>query len=479
MMKKMLALALMLCVLLVCMAGTAMATVQVSYIEREWDETNKRVTEEECFKDLDSVTSVTSGMASWNDGWYVVMNDVTIDERITISGDVHLILADGCTLTANKGIRVPVGSGLTIYAQSSDEGTMGKLVAKGGKISPNYCAGIGGGSHESCGDITINGGKVEATGACATSGSHQSETGAGIGAGGSEKTASDFSRIVINGGIVNAYATQRGSSAIGTSNRSGRGNRIEINGGTVLAYAHYQGAVGAYAADVMVRGGTLSSYGNASICVDEGHITISDAEIIPYKTYYDTATIKNDDKNGTISISNSVVKVPVAGSGTVNVTNSILFERVNIGGQGYYHGYLSDDANSFTLQDDLVIEEKETLHVREGETLIIPEGVTLKVIGDMVVTGTIEEDGKLDCSEANAHPAKDYSVTSSVADGMIRWNLPATAARRRATRCTCRRRYTTASMSVRPIPYRRKAPCCSVPRRVWGIMDLQAHTPRH
>ena len=38
--------------------------------------------------------------------------------RVTVSGDVHLILADGCKLTAGTGIEVNSGNSLTIYAQS-------------------------------------------------------------------------------------------------------------------------------------------------------------------------------------------------------------------------------------------------------------------------------------------------------------------------------------------------------------------------
>ena len=60
-------------------------------------------------------TSVTSGSTSWTEGWYIVESDVTIGSRITVSGTVHLILADGLTLTAPKGIEVAKGNSLTIY----------------------------------------------------------------------------------------------------------------------------------------------------------------------------------------------------------------------------------------------------------------------------------------------------------------------------------------------------------------------------
>ena len=50
-------------------------------------------------------------------------------QRVTVTGDVHLILTDGCTLTVNGGIQVEKGNSLTIYGQSEQTGTMGRLIA--------------------------------------------------------------------------------------------------------------------------------------------------------------------------------------------------------------------------------------------------------------------------------------------------------------------------------------------------------------
>ena len=51
-------------------------------------------------------------------GWYVVNDDVTIDQLVTVTGDVHLILKDGYTLTASQGINVTDTNSLTIYGQA-------------------------------------------------------------------------------------------------------------------------------------------------------------------------------------------------------------------------------------------------------------------------------------------------------------------------------------------------------------------------
>ncbi len=52
---------------------------------------------------IDIVTSANA--ETWPDGWYSVSGTVTIDQRVTVSGDVHLILIDGATLTVNGGIQ--------------------------------------------------------------------------------------------------------------------------------------------------------------------------------------------------------------------------------------------------------------------------------------------------------------------------------------------------------------------------------------
>ena len=86
----------------------------------------------------ETVNSVGSNNTYWNTGWYQVSSAVPIKERVTVTGDVHLILCDGMTLTAEKGITVSEGNSLTIYGQTT--GT-GKLNAT--NPDSNY-AGIGG-----------------------------------------------------------------------------------------------------------------------------------------------------------------------------------------------------------------------------------------------------------------------------------------------------------------------------------------------
>lgn len=76
-------------------------------------------TEEQTAQTCDSATVVTESDTTWgddnNDGWYVVNGDVTIGQRVTVTGDVHLILTDGASLDAAQGVNVGAGNSLTIY----------------------------------------------------------------------------------------------------------------------------------------------------------------------------------------------------------------------------------------------------------------------------------------------------------------------------------------------------------------------------
>ena len=184
-----------------------------------------------------------------SDGWYVVKSDVTISDRITVSGNVHLILTDGVKLTASAGINVADGSSFTVYAQSVSD-SMGELTAKGGENN----AGIGGEERSVVGAITINGGTVTADG-----GSH----GAGIGGG----KYGESGTITINGGTVTTTGGNYGAG-IG-SGYQGDSGTIIISGGTVTADGGSNGAGigGGYYRDggtIIISEGTVTAHGGSN-----------------------------------------------------------------------------------------------------------------------------------------------------------------------------------------------------------------------
>lgn len=203
-----------------------------------------------------SATPVTDNDTAWDNGWYVAQDSITIHSRVTVFGDVRLILADGCELTIDGGIQVAHPNSLTIYGQSEGNG---ELTATA--LPTDYNAGIGGTVYSSTGNIVINGGTVTATGG---------ESGAGIGGG---MQCAD-GRVTINGGDVTAsggaQAAGIGSGAYGST--SGDSNvSVLIHGGTVTATGGEQGAgigdgmadenMPAKVASITITGGTVTAKG--------------------------------------------------------------------------------------------------------------------------------------------------------------------------------------------------------------------------
>ena len=207
----------------------------VSYLDENGDE-----------QTADNVTVVESSMTTWNGGWYVVNNIVTIGSRVTVSGEVHLILADGASLTVNDGINVAEGNSFSVYAQSDSE-NMGALTATG----VDFAAGIGGGSHGSGGNITISGGNVTASGG---------DGAAGIGNG---KDSGSGGNIIIHGGSVKATGGQYAAGIGG--GLMGSGGTITIHGGSVTANG------GPYAAGI---GGGRKGSGGSFATGTDGHALI-------------------------------------------------------------------------------------------------------------------------------------------------------------------------------------------------------------
>ena len=199
-------------------------------------------------------TTVTDQTTGWKNGTYVVNSSVVVDSRITVSGTVNLILCDGASLNAKKGIQVNSGNTLNIYGQENGTGALtakgdsgsnysygagiggfnaaaGTIVIHNGVINATgnrYSAGIGGADRKAGGNITIFGGKVTATGYSLA---------AGIGSGDwiGNKTSVT---CTIYGGEINAT----GSSGAGIGGaRCSTGGNVSIYGGSIYTRGSYHG----------------------------------------------------------------------------------------------------------------------------------------------------------------------------------------------------------------------------------------------
>lgn len=365
---------------------------------------------------------------SWNgeggEAWYVVNEDAEISERVEVSGVVNLVLCDGVTLTAEKGIHVTGENSLTIYGQ---EVGGGKLEVKADEKQ----AAIGGNTNEPGGIMTINGGVIDAVGgkkAAGIGGGQESKglsghitinngnvyakggfQAAGIGGGMYAAGTGEGERIAINGGVVEAIG---GSYAAGIGGgMSGVGGCIEINGGSVTATGSSGGAgIGSgYGSTsdgnrIIISGGKI--YANGSTSGDKGSagiggghlgaggsITISGAEVhatggegspagngIGNGSGYEGAdadVIITDETGCPLIYANSLM-------GKTKKWRGIIF----LGAKGKVYG------ESISLQTDLTIAEGLTLEIPAGTTLVVPDDVTLTNSGAIVGEGTLLGDVK-------------------------------------------------------------------------------------
>lgn len=360
---------------------------------------------------------------SWNgeggEAWYVVNEDAEIDERVEVSGTVNLVLCDGATLTAEKGIHVTGENSLTIYGQEAGDGKIevgandnqaaiggnsdepgGILIISGGTIDANggvNAAGIGGGfgGKGTAGNITINSGNVYAKGGIQA---------AGIGGGIYASGVGDGEKIVINGGEVEAIG---GSNAAGIGGgMSGVGGDIEINGGSITAKGINGGAgIGSGFGSkgdenrIYITGGKVYAIGSSldgtgSAGIGGGHlgaggsITISGAEVHAtggegapagdgigngggYKGA-DADVVITDETGCPLIYANSLM-------GNTEDWCGIIFLRTN----GKVYG------ESVSLQTNLTIDKGQTLEIPKGTTLMVPDDVTLTNDGAIVGEGTL------------------------------------------------------------------------------------------
>ena len=304
----------------------------ILYVERSWEGSNTGGHVKSETKTCTSYSTISTTELT-DDGWYVLSGENVFNDRIIISADVKLILADGSNAEFTKGIRSGNGSKLTIYAQSGGTGTLratgsgdaanaaigatentmgGSLIIHGGTIdasaSEDYGAGIGGGDGESSGmtSITIYGGSIGATG---------KKSAAGIGGGQHNNTNPTVTiyggTVIANGGKYaagigggedrcNGTITIYGGSVIATGGENGAGigggeegdlTTVTIYGGEVKAYGGKYGAGigGGENGDngtVTIYGGTVKAIGGGyaagiggGYCAKGGTVTIYDGTV--------------------------------------------------------------------------------------------------------------------------------------------------------------------------------------------------------
>lgn len=250
-----------------------------------------------------ALVPATATASTWQkvDGkttWYIAIGNVTIDNGVTLSDDINLLLMDGATLTVkgrneNGGINAN-GHILNIYAQSNGS-QMGTLVASGGHY--NWMA-IGG----SDSNVNIYGGLIEA--------GFIEDSYSGIGAGIYRKSK----EITILRGLIRTKSIGNGNT-VGT----GTGGLYAPEGSNAIVYTNQTDAGNAsstfHGILFLQNAGTV--YGNQELAMDltieEGEVLTVPADttwIIPKEV---TLTVKGElivegilENNGTVQNSGTI-----------------------------------------------------------------------------------------------------------------------------------------------------------------------------
>ena len=284
----------------------------LSYIERSWDDTNKKVViTEKALKrqindedtpaegDYKEVTSAPTdnpeqwlgigGYSTTVPEYYVVQGDVNRETIVVQGTNVHLILCDGATLTLTGGLKLEGDNKLYIHCQSYG-GSMGRLMVTNKNSS---AAGIGSAHHEGknrvAGELVIYGGHIEATG-----GSYA----AGIGSCSRAEwnSVALCKNVTVYGGYVMAKGGSGGAGIGGGSYFyydtpvyiGVDGGQLIIYDGTVIAQGgnHAAGVGGGEYG----KGGTVTVYG--------GSLTATGKE---YGAGIGGGSFKNDSKTGDLT----------------------------------------------------------------------------------------------------------------------------------------------------------------------------------
>jgi|GEM_PF-4448110 len=334
---------------------------------------------------ISSLNKVTPTTTTLEDGeTYFVSNDVTVNERIIIDGNVTLVLEEGKTLTASKGIEVADHNALTI------EGP-GSLVANADEGN----AAIGGSAHVSYGIITINGGHITATGG---------KNGAGIG-GGTDNYyifVDNYpnSQVTINGGVVNATGGENAAgigggfisswASIDGLGSIGVPGYLFINGGQVTATGGEKGSeqnakkgpgIGDTYSDSRANSMLTLSWTNPDDFILISSFSIRDFRILEGKAFLVEGTEDELSSNNAYYLKN------MGGKKVMAKSSFFITESTTVMGDGCTYYVNADVTNNNRIK----VLGSAVLHLNEGYKLTATRG--FQVEGENTLT--IEGDGKL------------------------------------------------------------------------------------
>ena len=265
-----------------------------------------------------TATVLTGSETAIYNGWYVVSSNITYTGTVTLTGNVNLILADGCTMNVGTsivrindyGIYGDNDYDLTIYGQSTGA-DMGKLslyskcfnnirakniTINGGNVTADN-NGVGIVVLMANNDITINGGNVTVS----ANDDHS-------------KGISADRDINIKGGTVTASGTECGIAA--------DGGTITLGGGTVTAssYHTYTDKITISDGLTYYNGNGVNYTGSIDLTVDEivASITNRTLRLFDYRSGTCGRTNANDGKDVTWLLNLETKTLTINGTGAMN-----------------------------------------------------------------------------------------------------------------------------------------------------------------
>ena len=307
-----------------------------------------------CYQPM-SLNTDTLG-TSGEETWYVVDESRTINNRITVNGNVNIILKDDTKLTAKKGIQVAAGSKLTIWCQTGRSGAL-KLSTGGNGKDVLGCSNA---------ETVINGGNISFM-----NGLDGEDLYKGNGIGG------DHARITINNGTISgiSYYTAIGGPDSDVTINDGdidvcagakwyRKGKVmdgyENANGTYMRYRNESAGIGGNNARVTITDGAVKTEGgfggagiggsagpNGVITISGGHVFATNAEMdSPIYCQNSAAAIgagANSAQGGKITISGGTVEARSRGYGAgIGGSGS--------GGYGTGHFWAEDGKNGGEIE---------------------------------------------------------------------------------------------------------------------------------
>lgn len=291
-----------------------------------------------------SAEKIDGSFDNLSSGNYYVSGNVVISKRIEVSGDVNLILTDGCSLTAKKGIHLKEGNSLTIYGQTNSTGT---LTAE----SCNYAqAAIGGNDKENAGTVQIHGGKIIAQ-YDADLLRVYAPCGAAIG-GGNEGNGGN---VTVFGGTVDIQQCDTDTAGIGGGYK-GKGGTVKIYGGDITASNGIGGGSDGANGDLYIYGGNVKATAQLQGDVSGGKVTVAGGEfnITVTEQWSETALVAD-------SVTVSGGKLTAIGKNTGINSPSVTISGGELEAYGE-NGALSSEPALASAYDPAILFGKERYH---------------------------------------------------------------------------------------------------------------------